>query len=101
MDKVDVIAKQDKNNFIKMDVKEGKMTIYCNTSISNIKEVINTFTKGKDVTISLNAKYLTDCIKNSADEYLSIKISNSNNPIVITPIESEEYLYLILPIRTR
>ena len=101
MDKVDVIAKQDKNNFIKMDVKEGKMTIYCNTSISNIKEVINTFTKGKDVTISLNAKYLTDCIKNSTDEYLSIKISNSNNPIVITPIESEEYLYLILPIRTR
>lgn len=101
MDKVDVIAKQDKNNYIKMDIKEGKMTIYCNTSYSNIKEVINTFTKGKDVNISLNAKYLTDCIKNSGDEYLSIKISNSNNPIVITPIESNEYLYLILPIRTR
>ncbi|MDE7328593.1 MAG: DNA polymerase III subunit beta [Clostridia bacterium] len=101
MDKVDVIAKQDKNNYIKMDIKEGKMTIYCNTALSNIKEVINTFTKGKDVTVSLNAKYLTDCIKNSSDEYLSIKISNSNNPIVITPIESDEYLYLILPIRTR
>ena len=101
MDKVEVIAKQDKNNYIKMDIREGKMTIYCNTSVSNIKEVINTFTKGKDVTISLNAKYLTDCIKNSSDEYLSIKISNSNNPIIITPIESEEYLYLILPIRTR
>ena len=101
MDKVDVIAKQDKNNYIKMDIKEGKMTIYCNTSVSNIKEVINTFTKGKDVTISLNAKYLTDCIKNSSDEYLSIKISNSNNPNVITPKESDENLYLKLPIRTR
>ncbi len=101
MDKVDVIAKQDKSNYIKIDIKEGKMTIYCNTSYSNIKEVINTFTKGKDVTISLSAKYLTDCIKNSNDEYLSIKISNSNNPVVITPIESDEYLYLILPIRTR
>lgn len=101
MDKVDVIAKQDKSNYIKIDIKEGKMSIYCNTSMSNIKEVINTFTKGKDVTISLSAKYLTDCIKNSSDEYISIKISNSSNPVVITPIESNEYLYLILPIRTR
>ncbi len=101
MEKVDVIAKQDKNNFVKVDIKEGKMTIYCNTSTSNIKEVINTFTKGKDVSVSLNSKYLIDCIKNSSDEYLSIKIANSSNPIVITPIESNEYLYLILPIRMR
>lgn len=101
MDKVDVIARQDKNNYIKMDVKEGKMTIYCNTSYSNIKEVINTFTSGKDITVNLNAKYLTDCIKNSQDEYVSMKFLNSNSPIVITPIESNEYLYLILPIRSR
>lgn len=101
MDKIDVIARQDKNNYIKMDIKEGKMTISCNTSLSNIREVINTFTTGKDISVNLNAKYLTDCIKNTQDEYISIKFLNSNSPIVITPIESEEYLYLILPIRSR
>ena len=55
---------------------------------------------GKDVLISLNCKYLTECLNAATDEKVMIGFNGALSPCVMTPVEGDSYLYLILPVRT-
>jgi DNA polymerase-3 subunit beta len=99
LDRALVLSKGDKNNLVKFDIREKTLTITSNSEAGNIKENINIVLKGKDILIAFNAKYFTDALKNISDEYVSLNFTSSVSPCIIRPIEGDEYLYLLLPVR--
>lgn len=99
LERASILSKSDKNNLVKLDVKEKLMTITSNSEDGNIKENIAVNLNGKDMLIAFNAKYLSEAVKNLSSEYLSINFTSSVTPCVILPSGSEEFLYLILPVR--
>ena len=64
-----------------------------------ISENVNVSFKGKDLKIAFNARYFTECSRNLSDEFIKLNFNLSTNPCVITPIENDDYKYLILPVR--
>lgn len=99
IERASILSRYEKSNLIKLEIKEGKMTILSNSEMGESKEIISIFTKGKDVNIGFNAKYISDCLKNIDDEYVNIRINTSTTPTVIVPVEGDGYVYLIVPIR--
>lgn len=100
VDRASLISRLEKNNVVKLDIKENIITIASNSSIGNIKENVVASLKGKDLIISFNAKYLMECMNVIYDEFILMCFTSSTSPCVIRPVEGEEYLYLILPMRT-
>ncbi|HIX49750.1 MAG TPA: DNA polymerase III subunit beta [Candidatus Borkfalkia faecavium] len=95
-----VLARTDKNSVITFDVREGCMGISSYTTIGRVDESVHVALEGKDVKISLNCKYISDCLNAIADDGVHIGFNGPVSPCVITPPEGDSYLYLILPVRT-
>ena len=99
IDRASLLSKGDKNSRVKFDITENSLILTSDSEIGNVKENITVSTKGADITIAFNAKYFTDCLRATEDEYIKINFSNAISHCIVTPSENEDYLFLILPVR--
>lgn len=100
IERASILSKYEKSNLVKLEIKEGKMIITSTSEMGESKEVLSVFTKGKEMIIGFNAKYIMDCLKSVDDEFITINMNNSTSPTVIKPVEGDDYLFLIVPVRT-
>ena len=100
VDRASVLARTDKNSILTFDIREENMTISTNTSIGRVDESVKVLLEGKDVTISLNSKYIGECLSAIAEETVRACFNGPVSPCVILPAEGDFFLYLILPVRT-
>ena len=99
IERASILSKVDKNNLVKFDIKENVLTLTSDSEIGNVKENITVAMKGSDIAIAFNSKYFTDCLRVVEDEFIKMNFTNSILPCIITPSESDGYLFLILPVR--
>jgi DNA polymerase-3 subunit beta len=96
-----LILRDEKSDIIRLEIKENSIEITSQSELGNIKETITASVKGKELIIAFNAKYLLEILRNIDEEYIKMYFINSTTPCVIKPIEGEEYLYLILPMKVQ
>jgi DNA polymerase-3 subunit beta len=99
LDRASLLSKVGQNNLVKFDIKENNMEITSNSEIGNIFEKVNASFKGKDLKIAFNARYFTECCRNLSDEFIKLNFNQPTNPCIITPIDGDQYKYLVLPVR--
>ena len=100
VERASVLARTDKNSVIVFDVKEDKIGIASNTTMGSVDESVKAVTDGKDVTIALNCKYISECMNVITDEKIRMQFNGAVAPCIVTPVAGDEFLYLILPVRT-
>ena len=100
VERASVLARQDRNSLVKFDIKEKFINILSTSSIGNVNENVLINLDGKDVVISLNSRYVSESLRALNDEFIRLNLNSSVAPCVICPISGDEYLYLILPVRT-
>lgn len=79
----------------------NEIKISCITSTVRVFDKVNASVLGERVEIGFNSKYFIDALKNSDVEEVKIELSGSLAPIKITPVDSDEFLYLVLPVRLK
>lgn len=99
LERAQLLARADRNNLVKFDLKEKNMLISSNSDIGNIKENITISLEGADLLIAFNARYVMDALKVIDDEFIKVNFNSAISPCVIQPNEGEDYFYLILPVR--
>ena len=99
LERASLLAKMDKNNLVKFDVRDKLLTLSSHSDIGNVTENITVSLDGKDVTIAFNARYMSDCIRVIEDEFIKMNFTSSSAPCTITATEGDNYLYLILPVK--
>lgn len=99
LDRASILSRGEKQNLVILDIKENKMLLSSTSEQGNIKETLAISTWGKDITIAFNAKFISDCLIASGDDFVKMNFKTAGSPCVITPCQSDEYLFLILPIR--
>lgn len=92
---------KEKKYPVKVTVDIGKLIISCTNQTGDAKEEIYLITEGKNIEIGFNPKYFLDALKVIDDEEVFIEFGTNISPCVIRPIENEDYVYMILPIRLR
>ena len=99
IDRASLMAREGKNNLIKMSVREDTLKISSNAELGDVEEETEASLNGEPVDIAFNARYITDVIRNVPDEKLFMKFNSSVSPCVVIPQSGDDYLYLILPVR--
>ena len=99
LDRVSIISRNVQANLIKIEIAENVMNINANAEIGNIVEKVPVSMEGKDMKLALNSKFLSDCLKSIDSEYIKFNFSSSTQPCTINPLNGDEFLYLILPVR--
>lgn len=99
IDRASLMAREGKNNLIRMSFGPNGLTITSNAELGDILEEMEATLSGDPIEIAFNAKYITDVIRNITDDELCMKFNSNVSPCVVCPTEGDQYLYLILPVR--
>lgn len=99
LDRSFLLARENKNVSIKMDIKDDLVTISSNSEVGNSVEKVRIKLEGSDIEIGFNPKYLMDALKVIDQEDVRISFINNVSPCIIQPLDNETYTYLVLPCR--
>ena len=99
IERASLMAREGKNNLIKMGFRTDTLKISSNAEMGNVEEEVEANLHGENVDIAFNSRYIMDVIRNVTEEELCIKLNSSVSPCVIVPKDGDEFLYLILPVR--
>lgn len=99
LERASLLSKVGQGNCVKFEVKEKNLCITSNSELGNVKENVPVNTTGKELLIAFNARYFIENLKANSDEFVKICFNAPANPCVIVPVEGDEFLYLILPVR--
>ncbi len=99
IDRASLMAREGKNNLIKMSFREDVLKITSNAELGDIEEEMEASLIGDPVDIAFNSRYITDVIRNVSGESLCMKFNSSVSPCVVVPQNGDDYIYLILPVR--
>ena len=99
IDRASLMAREGKNNLIRMSMNGQTLSITSNAELGDVLEELDASLTGDPIEIAFNAKYITDVIRNITDDELCMHFNSNVSPCVVSPIDGDQYLYLILPVR--
>ena len=86
---------------LKINSKTGKIDIVSQSSdLGEYKSFLKGKIKGKNVSISFNHRFLIDGISEIADKDLRFNLTSAEGPAALKPLSVEDYLYIIMPIKS-
>ncbi len=98
LDRASIVAKEARN-VIFTSVKNNLFSISAQSEIGQVNETLIINNEGEEVDIGFNFKNITDILSVSDCEFISFGINDSVKPCFIKPMQAEEFLYMVLPIR--
>lgn len=93
-----IINTESAKSPLKLDINGDTITISCSSHMGKVSDIVNVDSSGGELLIGFNHKYLWDALKNCECEEVKMKFITERYPLIITPLEGEEFLYMILPI---
>ena len=97
-----LLARESKKAPVKLEIKDNRLIITSNTELGTVYEELEITQSGDDITIAFNPRYLLEALKAIEEDTINLRFTIASNPCIIRPAlaeQSEEYKYLILPIR--
>lgn len=80
---------------------DNTVKLTCKTSMGRANDVISTKISGEKVEIGFNSKYLLEGIKNSETEEVKLTLNGAIAPMIISPVEGDSFIHLVLPMRLK
>ncbi len=99
IERASLMAREGKNNLVRMSANNDILKITSMSELGDVLEELDIHLEGEEIEIAFNARYISDVIKNVDDECCMLSMNTNVSPCVIGPVEGDDYLYLVLPVR--
>lgn len=99
LERASLLAKEEKANLIKLSITDGEVVIKSNSEMGDVFEEIPAKSKGEDLNIAFNSRYILEGIKIINSNEIVLNFVGSLNPCIINGADDENYTYLVLPVR--
>ncbi|MDF2568341.1 MAG: polymerase subunit beta, partial [Oscillospiraceae bacterium] len=86
---------------IKAIFDNESITVSCTTSMGKVFDQIGAQSNGESVTIGFNNKYMIDALKATECDEVYIDLNGPLSPMKVVPLESDNFLFLVLPVRLK
>lgn len=84
-----------------LKIENSKVKLTCESTLGKVTDLFKAKVKGTELEkIAFNFKYMLDALKHTQCEKIKILFKDELSPIKIIPLENDEFLFLILPVRT-
>lgn len=78
-----------------------QVKLLCTTSVGRAQDFLPAKITGGDIEIGFNNRYLLDALKHTESDEVVIRLSTPLSPMIITPKEGDDFLFLVLPVRLK
>ena len=75
------------------------ITVRCETGLGAVVDELPAAIEGEPVEVGFNNRYLLDALRNSRCDKVAMEISGPLSPVKVMPVDGEQFLFLVLPIR--
>lgn len=99
VERASLLAREDRANLIKFNIEDNLIEIKSNSEIGDVFEKVETSENSESLKIAFNSKYILDGVKTLETEDIMLNFMDSVNPLIITEVEDDSYIYLVLPVR--
>ncbi|MEG2246950.1 MAG: DNA polymerase III subunit beta [Peptostreptococcaceae bacterium] len=99
IERASLLSQSEKNNLIKLSIRDNTMAITSNTDKGNVYEEVPLELEGDYLDIAFNSRYFIEGLKNIDSEEIFIEFTTNVNPCIIKPADKIKYTYLLLPVR--
>jgi len=99
IDLASLMAREGKNNLVKLHIEEGTLLITSNADLGDVREEIPIDFEGRELDIAFNVRYISDTLRAVEDEDIELRFNSNVSPCVICPTSGDHFLYLALPVR--
>ena len=90
----------DKTSSVKLSLRGKELEILSqDAAVGENKSEIKVQSKGKDVAMNFNYRYLLDGLANIATKQVFLGMISDAAPAILKPVGDESYLYLVMPIK--
>lgn len=100
LERASLIITDRLKNPLRINFAPDKVTVRCQTPLG---KVVDEFTpesmEGDSMEIGFNTRYLLDALRYSKCEKLRLEINGPLSPVKVLPVEGEDFIYLVLPVR--
>ncbi|HEY3266387.1 MAG TPA: DNA polymerase III subunit beta [Armatimonadota bacterium] len=94
-----IVAREASNRIILRTDGERLLVTAESGAVGRAKEDVEVIREGDDVEIAFNAKYLQDVLNILDSEGVRFELTGSLNPGLVRPVDTEDYLYVIMPMQ--
>ncbi len=84
-----------------LNVVDSEIKINCETQIGKVEEIVPVEMRGNSIEIGFNNKYLLDALRAVNKEEVKLSFIDSVNTCLISPVEGDDFKYIVLPLRLR
>ena len=84
---------------VRFNIEDGNINISCTTSAGSVDDNIPIDLTDAALEIGFYNRYLLEAFRVIDSEIVHIKLNTATGPMVITPTDGDDFLYLILPLR--
>ena len=98
IDRAQLMAREGNNNIL-LRFANDTLTVNANSFVGKVHEEMPIQLIGEDLEIAFNPKYCLNVLKNISDENVYLDMVSGISPCAVRPVNGEDYLYLIVPVR--
>jgi DNA polymerase-3 subunit beta len=94
------ILTTDRYNLVKYEISSGKMVVTTNSpEVGEVKDELDVEYQGDTISIGFNPQFVLDVLKVVEEDKVSIEFKDAQSSGLIRPLDSDNYLYVVMPVR--
>lgn len=85
---------------VRCNFEDGQIKVKCSTNaLGKVYDEISSMMSGSSIEIGFKCRYFLDPLKAVNDDKVKLQLGGSLLPMKIVPLEGDNYIYLVLPVR--
>lgn len=95
-----VITTEERRFPVRLTMPDDEtLVVSANTEVGTLREEISVAMTGERIDIDFNPRYFIDALRVIEEDEITIVFNGSMGPCVLKPADSDEFAYLVLPLR--
>jgi len=99
IERASLLAREGKTNLIKFNILDKQIIVTSNSQMGKVNEEVEIELEGQGIKIAFNSKYFIDVLRTIDSEEIYLEFSTSVSPCLVKKVGSNDYIYLVLPVR--
>ena len=101
IERVSLLISESFSTPVRCYFNELNVVFTCATTMGRATETFNVKLEGQSFEIGLNSRYLLEALKATESENIQILFNGPNAGVLILPLETDEFKYMIMPMRLK
>ena len=93
------LVSRDGNNSVLFKIGTENMIVKSESVVGKVEDELTAQVMGDGLDIAFNPKFVMNVLKNVEDDKVYLECNSPINPCVIRPVNSDDYFYLVVPMR--